>query len=98
MGIREPHPFACEPIHMGRRDFGFCVVAADIAVTQIIGEDEDDAWFALADDLKLGTRWVLGNHGLTRKQRQQTDDDETGGRLHSLERFETFADLDRSRQ
>ena len=42
VGIGESHSFACQPVDVGRGDSGFCVVAADIAIAEIVGEDDHD--------------------------------------------------------
>ena len=45
MGIRETSPFLRQPINIRRLQFR-CAITPQVAVTEIIGVDEDDIWFA----------------------------------------------------
>jgi hypothetical protein len=47
MCIGEPDPLVCQPIKVRCGDFGFRIVAADIPIAEIIGEDDDDVGFRL---------------------------------------------------
>ena len=47
VGIGEAHPFACEPIQVGRGDFGPFIVAAHVAEAKIIGEDDHKVGLAV---------------------------------------------------
>ena len=42
MSVAEPHPLAGQPIDIGCRYFGTCVVAAWIAIAHVIGHDQHD--------------------------------------------------------
>ena len=42
MGIGEEHSLARQPVDVGSRDLRFWVVAGDVAIAQVICEDEDD--------------------------------------------------------
>ncbi len=45
MGVGEPHAFAGKSIDVGRFDLGLGVVAAQVAVAEVVGEDEEDVGF-----------------------------------------------------
>jgi len=56
MSVGEPHAFAGESIDVWSADLGFGVVAAKVAVAEVIGEDEKDVGFG-----RFGVRFgVLG--------------------------------------
>jgi len=42
VSVGEADAFAGESVEIGRRDFGFGVKAADVAVAEVVGEDVDD--------------------------------------------------------
>ena len=42
MGVGEDHAFARQAVEVRRADFGFRVEAAQVAVAEVVGEDEDD--------------------------------------------------------
>jgi hypothetical protein len=43
MTVREPHPLCGQLIHVWRGDFGaLWMVRVHVAITEIIGEDDDD--------------------------------------------------------
>lgn len=42
MRVREPCAFGRDPVHMGRRDQRFGIVASGIPEAHVIGHDEDD--------------------------------------------------------
>jgi hypothetical protein len=65
VGIGEAHSFACEPIQVGRGDFGPFIVAAHVAEAKIIGED----------DHKVG----LAVSGVQRNRQGQRGKDPAGG-------------------
>ena len=44
MRIGEANALACEPVEMRRGHLALSVVAAHIAVAEIVGEDEQDVW------------------------------------------------------
>ena len=44
MCVRESHPLARELVEMRRGDLRFGAVATDIAIPEVIGEDDEDVW------------------------------------------------------
>ena len=42
VGVGEPHPLLGQPVDMRRRDLRLRVVAADVPVAEIVGEDQQD--------------------------------------------------------
>ncbi len=45
MSVGEPHAFAGKPINVWSADLGFGVVATEVAIAEVIGEDEKDVGF-----------------------------------------------------
>jgi hypothetical protein len=62
MRIFEPHALTSETVEVGGGDLGVLVVASKVAVTQIIGQDEDEV--GLLHGVKQGERG---------KERKQAD-------------------------
>jgi hypothetical protein len=65
VGIEESKTFFGEPIQTGRVYFGLIVVASKIAVSEIIGEDQDDVRMPFA------LRGGLGDYKQERGDQQQ---------------------------
>jgi hypothetical protein len=69
MRVGEAHPFGGEPIQMRRRNPGVRVVTPQIAVAQVVGEDDDDVGLT-------GGRCRL-RHRAQRRQAQESERDAT---------------------
>jgi hypothetical protein len=67
MGVSEARAGLGEPIEVGRRDFRLRVIAAHIAVAQVVGEDDDD----------VGTTRVRGRDGECGKEPAETEQEQT---------------------
>jgi hypothetical protein len=67
MGVSEARAGLGEPIEVGRRDFGLGVIAAYVAVAQVIDEDDDD----------VGTTKVRGCFGECGKKPAETEQEQT---------------------
>ncbi len=77
MRVREPHALAGEPVEIWCGNLRLRVVAADIAVTEIVREDEDDV------GLRLRLRGIAGMKGRNPERHCGEKDGGSGGEFHS---------------
>lgn len=74
MGIGCPDTAGGKLVDIGRRDFGCRVVAGDVAIAQVIREDDNDVWSVrshvsgvhrMEGGFLCGRRWHIGMYSIS---------------------------------